>query len=59
MSDSAKKSYGQILKSSALIGGSTAINMAFGVIRTKAMAVILGAGGFGYFGIFSSIADVV
>jgi PST family polysaccharide transporter len=54
-----KKSYGQILKSSALIGGSTAFNMLFGIIRTKAMAVLLGPTGVGLIGIYSSIADLV
>jgi len=58
MSDSAKKSYGQILKSSALIGGSSAINMVFSVIRTKAMALILGSSGFGVLGTYASIADL-
>lgn len=56
MSD--KKSYWQILKSSALIGGSSAINMAFGIVRTKAMALLLGSSGMGYLGIYGSIADL-
>lgn len=54
----AKSSYGQILKSSALIGGSSALNIAIGIVRTKAMAMLLGPGGFGLIGIFGSIADV-
>jgi len=58
MTDSSKKSYGQILKSSALIGGSSAINMVFSVIRTKAMALLLGTSGFGVLGTYTSIADL-
>jgi PST family polysaccharide transporter len=57
--ETSKKSYGQILKSSALIGGSTAFNMLFGIVRTKAMALLLGPTGVGLMGIYSSIADLV
>ena len=53
-----KHSYGEILKSSALIGFSTLINLAIGIIRTKAMAVWLGPAGFGLMGLYSSIADL-
>lgn len=53
-----KPSYGEILKSSALIGFSTLINLAIGIIRTKAMAVWLGPAGFGLMGLYSSIADL-
>ena len=31
-----KDTYGQILKSSALIGGSSVVNIAIGIVRTKA-----------------------
>jgi len=53
-----ENSYGQILKSSALIGGSQVVNIAIGIVRTKAMAVFLGPAGFGLMGLYSSIADV-
>lgn len=53
-----KQSYGQILKSSAIIGGSSAINIVSGIVRTKAMAVLLGPGGVGLMGLYSSIADL-
>jgi O-antigen/teichoic acid export membrane protein len=59
VTETSKKSYGQILKSSALIGGSTAFNMLFGIVRTKAMALLLGPAGVGLLGIYSSIADLV
>jgi antigen flippase len=51
-------SYGQILKSSALIGGSSVVNIAFSIVRTKAMALFLGPSGVGLMGLFSSIADL-
>jgi enterobacterial common antigen flippase len=53
-----KHTYGQILKSSALIGGSSVINIGIGIIRTKAMAVLLGPAGFGLMGLYGSIADL-
>ncbi len=54
----AKRSYGQILKSSALIGGSSLLNVGFGIVRTKAMAVLLGPSGFGLLGLYTSVCDV-
>ena len=33
--------YAQILKSAALIGGSSVVTIAFGIVRTKTMAVLL------------------
>ena len=59
MSDADKKSYGQILKSSALIGGSSAMIMAFGIVRGKAMALMLGAAGFGLMGMYMQIGELV
>ena len=56
MSD--KHSYGEILKSSALIGGSSVLTIAIGIVRTKAMAVILGPAGFGLMGLYGSIIDL-
>ena len=50
--------YDQILKSSALIGGASLVNIAFGIVRTKAMAVLLGPAGFGLMGLYGSIADL-
>lgn len=54
----AKHSYGQILKSSALVGGSSMLNVAIGMVRTKGMAVFLGPGGFGLFGLYGSIINL-
>lgn len=55
----AKITYGQILKSSALIGGSSVVNVAIGIVRTKAMALMLGPAGFGLMGVYGSIANLV
>jgi enterobacterial common antigen flippase len=52
-------SYSQILKSTALIGGSTVVNIGIGIVRTKAMAVLLGPAGFGLLGVYISIVDLV
>ena len=53
-----KGRYGEILKSSALIGGSSVLNIAVGIIRTKAMAMMLGTSGVGLIGIYGSIMDL-
>ena len=53
-----RQSYGQILKSSALIGASSVLKIGLGIVRTKAMAVLLGPAGFGLMGLYSSIADL-
>jgi enterobacterial common antigen flippase len=58
MSESGKSSYGQILKSSALTGGSSILIVAFGIVRTKALALILGPAGVGLFGLYGSIYDL-
>jgi antigen flippase len=57
-SESGKKSHGEILKSSALIGGSAGLNMLLGLVRSKVLALLLGAEGFGLFGIFLSISEL-
>ena len=53
-----ENTYGQILKSSALIGSSSLLNIAIGIIRTKVLALLLGPGGFGLFGIYGSISNL-
>ena len=50
-----QSTYRQILKSSAIVGGSTMLNVAIGILRTKAMALLLGPGGFGLAGLYTSI----
>ncbi|MGC4097215.1 MAG: O-antigen translocase [Nitrospira sp.] len=54
---SGKQSYAQILKSLALIGGSLVVNILIGIVRTKAMALLLGPEGFGLMGIYGSITN--
>jgi PST family polysaccharide transporter len=53
-----KGSYGQILKSSALVGGSSVLNIAMGIVRTKALAVLLGPAGFGLLSLYGSIVPI-
>jgi antigen flippase len=53
-----KHTHAQILKSTALIGGSSVVNVVFGILRTKAMAIILGPSGVGLLGLYGSIADL-
>ena len=55
----ATSSYRQILKSSALIGGSSFINILFSVVRTKVLAVFIGTEGIGLFGALSSVTSLV
>jgi PST family polysaccharide transporter len=52
------QTYGQILKSSAVIGGSSAVNIGFRIVRTKIMAVLLGPAGIGLLGLYGSVADL-
>lgn len=53
-----KHTVGQVLKSSAMVGGSSLLNITIGIFRTKAMAMLLGPAGFGLFGLYGSIADL-
>ncbi|HYZ82793.1 MAG TPA: O-antigen translocase [Bryobacteraceae bacterium] len=53
-----KSTYGQILKSTALVGGASVANIVIGMIRTKVLAIFLGPAGFGLFGLYGSIVDV-
>lgn len=53
-----RHTYGQILKSSALIGGSSVLRIGFSIVRNKAMALMLGPGGIGLLGLYSSIVEM-
>lgn len=59
LSSSQPKSYGTILKSSAVIGGSSAVTLVLGMVRAKAIALLLGPGGVGLWGASCSIAELV
>jgi PST family polysaccharide transporter len=52
-------SYGQILKSTSIVGGSQVINILLGIIRTKFLAVLLGPAGIGLMGMYSSVTSTV
>ena len=54
-----KRSYGEILKSSALIGGASLLNLVLGLIRTKAVALILGPAGVGLLGLYGSVSELM
>ncbi len=58
MSSSEKSTYGSILKSSALIGGSSLVNVGISIVRAKAMALLLGPGGVGLLGLLNSVLDL-
>lgn len=53
MSDT--KSYGQILRSSYILGGASVLNILVGLLRIKIAAVMLGPSGVGLLGIFESL----
>lgn len=54
----ARHTYGQILKSSALIGSSSAVEIVLRIVRSKALALLLGPGGVGLLGLYGSIQDL-
>ncbi|MDP1612370.1 MAG: O-antigen translocase [Sulfuritalea sp.] len=49
-------SYRQILRSSAIIGGASVINVLVGLLRIKVAAVLLGPAGIGLIGLLTSLA---
>jgi enterobacterial common antigen flippase len=51
-------SFRGILKSSALIGASSVINVGVGALRTKVLALLLGPAGIGLLGAFMMILDL-
>lgn len=55
----AKGSYGHILKSSAILGSARVIKILIGMLRVKMMAILLGPGGVGLFGIYETISLMV
>jgi len=55
----AKTSYKQILKSSALIGGSSVVNILLGIVRTKVLAVLIGTKGMGLFGAYTAVTTLI
>lgn len=56
---SGSSSYRQILRSSAVMGGAQAINYLVGLLRVKAVAVLLGPAGVGVIGLYTSASNLV
>ena len=54
-----ENSYGQILKSSSIIGGAQGINYLIAMVRTKFVAVLLGPSGVGLVGLYMSATSFV
>lgn len=54
-----KSSYGQILKSSSIVGGAQGINYIIGMVRTKLVAVLLGPSGVGLVGLYVSATGLM
>lgn len=59
MSQQSNHSYGQIIKSSALIGGSSLATILAAILRTKFVAVFLGPAGVGLMGVYGSMTSMV
>ncbi|ARN79955.1 oligosaccharide flippase family protein [Methylocystis bryophila] len=54
-----KHSYGQILRSSSIVGGAQAINYAIGLVRVKVVALLIGPAGVGFLGAYTSAIALV
>jgi len=54
-----KASYGQILKSSSIMGGAAGINMLLGMVRTKFAAVLIGTTGVGLLASFGAVQGLI
>lgn len=54
-----KHSYGQILKSSSIIGGAQGINYLISMVRVKVVAMLLGPSGVGLVGLYVSATGLV
>lgn len=51
-------SHRQIFRSSAIIGGASAINIVIGIIKVKVLAVLLGPAGIGLMGLYQNIMSM-
>ncbi len=50
-------SYRRILKTSSIIGGASTINIFFGILRTKVLAVLVGSAGLGLVSLYMSLMN--
>lgn len=53
------KEFRQIFKSTSIVGGSQVLSILLGIIKTKALALLLGPTGVGTLGIYQSIIDLI
>ena len=53
------RTYRQIFKSTALVGGAQVVTMLVSIVRTKALAVLLGASGIGVAGLYSTGVSLI
>jgi enterobacterial common antigen flippase len=53
------QSYGQILKTSSIIGGAQGINYIMGMVRNKLVALLLGPSGIGLISLYTSATGLV
>jgi O-antigen/teichoic acid export membrane protein len=51
-------SHRQIFRSSAIVGGASAINIVIGIIKVKVLAVLLGPAGVGLMGLYQNIMSM-
>jgi len=59
LTEKTSTSYGQILKSTTIVGGSQVINIVLGIIRTKFLAVLLGPSGVGLMGMYTAVTGIM
>lgn len=56
--ESGESRYGEILKSTSVIGASSVISIALSIVRLKILAILLGPAGIGLFGLYNVITDL-
>jgi len=57
--DQQSNSYGQILKSTTLLGGSQVLSIIISIVRTKVFAVLLGPSGIGLLGLYTATFSII
>jgi enterobacterial common antigen flippase len=57
--NTAATEYRVAFRSAGIMGGASALNMAFGLARAKVMAVLLGPGGTGLMGLYGQVTGLV
>jgi len=57
--DPKENSYGRILKSTTLVGGSQVMNILLGIVRTKFLAMLLGPAGIGMIGLYTGVMNTI